>query len=631
MEEKNTFYVTTPIYYVNDNPHIGHAYTTMAADIIARFYRLLGREVYFLTGTDEHGEKLEIAAENAGLEPKEFVDNVVKKFQNLWKLLEISNDDFIRTTDTRHVEFCKKIFLKMKERGDIYKGYYEGLYCVGCESFIRKVDLVDGKCPQHDQAPKLVKEESYFFKMSKYQEPLLDFYKKNPDFISPPSKRKGIMNLLSEGLKDLSISRKSISWGIPIPGDPEHVMYVWIDALSNYISALKYGSDLYKKFWPADVHLIGKDIKWFHMVIWPTMLMSAGLPLPRKVFAHGFWNVDGVKMSKTLGNVVDPVEMVNLYGLESFRYYLFKKAQFGQDNDFSERELVDVLNTELADDLGNLVNRIIVLVQKYFKGEIHVPEERTTEEEQVETRFNIVESIIDQYKQFKFSKVLKQCWKLLRWMNKYISETEPWVIHKQGDMERLKNVLYILLEGIRIIAIFFKPVLPGTSKKILTALNLPPQDLSRATWRNKHGYKDGMTLAKKKLILFNKMEYSEKREKEMDEPKIKDAKPEITFDIFSKIDMRSAEIVSAEAFPDSSKLVKLEVECGPETRTVVAGIAKYYSLDELEGKTVIMVVNLKPRKIHGVLSEAMLLAVDVDNEPFLLVPDKAVESGFPVL
>ncbi len=634
--QKPKFYVTTPIYYVNDAPHVGHAYTTMAADIVARFYRLLGYNVFFLTGTDEHGQKLENAAKDAGMAPKDFADKVVLHFKEMNKELNISNDHFIRTTDSYHVEFCKLMYDLLKSNGDIYKGDYSGLYCVACEKFVKEVDLEDGKCPDHKIVPQPVKEESYFFKLSKYQDKLLAFYEKNPDFISPAFRQQEIINRVKEGLNDLSISRTSITWGIPVPDDPAHVMYVWIDALSNYISALGYPGEKYQKYWPANVHIIGKDIAWFHMVIWPAMLMSAGLPLPQKVFAHGFWTVDGTKMSKTLGNAVRPIEMKKKYGIEAFKYYLFSKAQFGQDNDFSERELVDVLNSELADDFGNLVNRIVVLIQKYFGGLIPVPAEVTPEETAFSNQFTFTSEIMQFYKDFEFSRVLKSLWDILRSMNKYITDKEPWVLFKQKKIDELAIVLFNLLEGTRIVITLLQPLLPETSQKVLDVFGVTARGLDATRWRFNAGYSNGSLLKAPSLILFTKKEFivEEKPKGEnqkMSQPSdIPPIKPEISYDDFSKVDMRSAKIVAAEGFPDSKKLVKLTVECGTETRTIVAGIAQYYTIDQLVGKRIIIVANLAPRKLHGVKSEGMLLAVDINDEPILLQSDKDTKTGYPI-
>ncbi len=641
--------MTTPIYYVNDSPHVGSAYTTIAADITARFYRLLGYDVFFLTGTDEHGQKLEDASKAAGMAPKQFADKVVKTYKEAWQQLDISNDHFIRTTDDYHEEFCKWLYSKMKDNGDIYKGNYEGLYCVGCEKFVKDIDLVDGLCPLHKKAPEQLKEESYFFKLSRYQKDLLDFYEKNPDFISPGFRKQEIVNRVQEGLNDLSISRTSITWGIPIPDDPAHVMYVWIDALANYISVLGYPGPKYKKFWPADVHLIGKDIAWFHMVIWPAMLMSAGLPLPRKVFAHGFWTVDGQKMGKALGNVVRPLEMKEKYGLDTFRYYLFSKAKFGDDNDFSEKELVNVLNTELADDFGNLVNRVIVLVQKYFDGRIPIPNTPSKEEEDFKARFQTLDQVRQAYTEFDFSRALKTMWELLRHMNKCITEAKPWELFKNKQIDELGSQLFTLLEGLRIVVTWLQPVMPGTCKRILDAFGVAgaQRGIANASWRHENGMIKGGNLAVKSLILFTKKEYAppgskstdqgkpetqqtNKERSTMSEQKPEPIKPVVTFDDFMKIDLRTAKIVAAEPLPKSKKLVKLQVDIGVETRTIVAGIIKYYTPEQLVGRNIIVVANLAPKELGGTMSQGMLLAADINGEPILLQPDKDVKPGSPI-
>nr|MDO8087423.1 methionine--tRNA ligase [Candidatus Sigynarchaeum springense] len=647
-KSKPKFYVTTPIYYVNDSPHVGSAYTTTAADIIARFYRLLGYDVFFLTGTDEHGQKLENAAKEAGMDPKSFVDKVVETFKHTWAELGITNDYFVRTTDKSHVEFCQVIFNKMKDAGDIYMGHYDSLYCVGCEKTLKESELVDGLCPLHKKKPEHQQEENYFFKLTKYKQQLLDFYEKNPGFISPAFRKQEILNILKD-LEDLSVSRANLKWGIPIPGDPTQVMYVWIDALSNYISALGFPGDKYKKFWPADVHLIGKDITKFHVVYWPAMLMSAGFPLPRKVFAHGFWTVDGQKMGKALGNVVNPLEMKDKYGLDAFRYYLFSKAQFGQDNDFSEKELVSVLNTELADDLGNLVNRVIVLVQKYFDGRIPVPEKPSKEEDEFKARFQVLEQVKQAYVEFDFSRVLKTLWDLLRHMNKYITEAKPWELFKARQMDTLGGLLFTLLEGLRIVMIWLQPVMPGTCKQVLDAFGVADANrgAAQASWRHDGGMVKANSLTVNSLILFTKKEPAQPASKQMDQEKparpeknkekmtmsdqkSETVKPVITFDDFMKIDLRSAKITSAELVAKSKKLVKLQVDIGVETRTIVAGIAKYYTPEQLVGRNIIVVANLAPKELGGTMSQGMLLAVDINGEPILLQPDKDVEPGSPI-
>jgi len=592
------------------------------------------------------------------MEPKAFCDKVVETYKLAWKELGITNDAFIRTTDSCHEEFCQLIFTKMKENGDIYKGDYEGLYCVGCEKFIKEMELEDGKCPLHKTEPTYLKEESYFFRLSAYQQKLLNFYEENPDFIAPAFRKAEIVNRILEGLNDLSVSRTSITWGIPIPDDPEHVMYVWIDALSNYISALGYpDGENYAKFWPADVHLVGKDIAWFHMVIWPAMLMSAGFPLPKKVFAHGFWTVDGQKMSKALGNVVRPLELKVKYGNDALRYYLFSKAEFGQDNDFSEKQMVDVLNTELADDLGNLVNRLLVLTQKYFNGVVPSPPP-SPDESEFEERCNLSERVATMLDECDFSGVLRAIWDLFRFMNKTISEAEPWVLYKNKEMEKLESFLFTLLEAIRIGATYLAPFMPGTSAQILDALGIEDRSLDTATWRNPNGFQVGHPLGQANLILFTKQEYSpenppaenktpaatenkpvknkiskkNKTEKisTMSEEETADIKPQISYEDFVKLDIRSARILAAEPFPDSKKLVKLDIQIGSETRTIVAGIGKVYKAEDLVDKNIIVLANLEPKKLHGVMSNGMLLAVDINDEPILLTPDRDVETGYPV-
>ncbi len=639
--------MTTPIYYVNDSPHVGSAYTTTAADIVARFYRLLGHDVFFLTGTDEHGQKLENAAKEAGMEPKPFVDKVVETYKHAWAELGITNDHFVRTTDKSHVEFCQVIFKKMMDAGDIYLGHYDSLYCVGCEKALKESELVDGICPFHKTKPEHLQEENYFFKLTKYKQQLLDYYEKNPGFISPAFRKQEILNILQD-LEDFSVSRATLKWGIPIPGDPSQVMYVWIDALSNYISALGYPGENYKKFWPADVHLIGKDITRFHMVYWPAMLMSAGLPLPRKVFAHGFWTVDGQKMGKALGNVVRPLEMKVKYGLDAFRYYLFSKAQFGQDNDFSEKELVNVLNTELADDLGNLVNRVIVLVQKYFDGRIPVPGKPSKEEDEFKARFQTLDQVRQAYTEFDFSRALKMMWELLRFMNKCITEAKPWDLFKNKQLDALGSLLFTLLEGLRIVMIWLQPVMPGTCEQVLDAFGVADahRDFAHSSWRHENGMARGGSLAAKSLILFTKRELAPPATKQTDQGKpetqdnkegkttseknLEPVKPVVAFDDFMKIDLRSAKITSAEPIPKSKKLVKLQVDIGVETRTIVAGIAKHYTPEQLVGRNIIVVANLAPKELGGTMSQGMLLAVDINGEPILLQPDKDVKPGSPI-
>ncbi len=490
------FYITTPIYYVNDVPHIGHAYTTIAADIIARWNRVKGKEVFFLTGLDEHGEKIAEAALKAGLTPQEFVDSIAPKFIKAWEKLNISNDDFIRTTEERHKKTVIEIIKRIYENGDIYKGEYEGWYCTACESFWTEIQLNNGRCPQCGREVKRLKEESYFFRLSKYQKKLLEFYERNPDFVLPESRKKEMINRIREGLKDISITRKTVKWAIQFPFDKEHSLYVWVDALINYISALDFPGEKFKKFWPPDVELMAKEINWFHSVIWPALLFSAGIELPRKNFVHGWWTVEGKKMSKSLGNVIDPIEMVNKYGSDALRYYLFREVPFGQDGDFSEKSLVNRINTELADSLGNLVNRVLVLVEKNFDGYVPKPKEK---DKLTKLSLNVVKAVDESMEEFRFHSALNDIFFLVNESNKYINENKPWEIE---DKEKLGGILYNLLETLRFISILIYPFMPETAGKIMKQLGIEKKiSFDDLKW----GILKSGTKIKRDKILFNKI------------------------------------------------------------------------------------------------------------------------------
>lgn len=460
------FYVTTPIYYVNDVPHIGHAYTTIAADILARWHRIKGKETFFLTGLDEHGQKIADAALEKGLTPQKLVDSLAPRFKEAWKKLNISNDDFIRTTEERHQKVVFEIIKKIYENGDIYKGEYEGWYCIPCESFWTELQLVEGKCPECGREVKKLKEETYFFKLSKYQQKLLDFYNQNPNFVVPETRKNEMLSRIKEGLKDVSITRTTVKWAIPFPFDENHYIYVWIEALINYISALGYPSEKFKKFWPADVEIMGKEINWFHSVIWPAMLFSAGIEPPKKNFIHGWWTVEGNKMSKSLGNVIDPNEMVDKYGADAFRYYLFREVPFGQDGDFSEKSLINRYNSELADTLGNLVNRVIVLVEKNFDGIVPKPSKK---DRLAELALDTPKKVSSSMENFQFHNALNDIWYLISEANKYINENKVWKIK---DKQKLGGILYNLLETLRFISILIRPFIPETAEKIIGQLGL---------------------------------------------------------------------------------------------------------------------------------------------------------------
>lgn len=465
---KRTFYVTTPIYYVNDTPHIGHAYTTVAADALARFKRLLGFEVFFLTGTDEHGQKIEKAAREMGLSPKELADKVVVRFKDLWELLDISNDDFIRTTEPRHERAVVSFYEKICEKGDIYLGEYEDWYCVPCESFWTEKELAEGlRCPSCGRVVERLKEESYFFRLSRYQEPLLRFLEEHPDFVKPQSRYNEVLSFVKGGLKDLSISRMTARWGIPVPHDRRFVLYVWFDALVNYLTGIGFPDPGFERFWPADCHLIGKDILRFHAVYWPAFLMSAGLPLPQKIFAHGWWTVEGKKMSKSLGNVVDPYEIANRFGVDQFRYFLLREVPFGLDGDFSERALVQRINSELANDFGNLVSRTLAMVKRYLNGQVPSPTLQGEVKAIAEKTFTEYRALMEE---LSFQKALITLWDFIGFLNRYIDREAPWTLFKQRRQKELEEVLYNCLESLRIIALMVYPIMPRSARKLWNML-----------------------------------------------------------------------------------------------------------------------------------------------------------------
>ena len=640
MASKKVFYVTTPIYYVNDVPHIGHAYTNVAADAVARYHRLKGEGVFFLTGTDEHGQKIEKASQEQGYSsPKELADRVVVRFKKLWEVLNISNDDFIRTTEERHEEVVKHFVKKLMDKGDIYKGIYEGWYCISCETFFgeSQLEVKDGKyvCPQCGKPVSKLSEESYFFKLSAYQDKLLKFYEENPDFVLPRTRMNEVVSKVREGLKDLSISRTTTKWGVPIPGDPEHVIYVWVDALLNYISAPGYLSDpeRFKTIWPADVHIIGKDILWFHAVIWPALLMAAGLEPPKRVFAHGWWTVEGEKMSKSKGNVVDPFKVVERYGADSFRYFLLREVPFGQDGDFSIKALVLRHNSDLANDLGNLAHRTISQIHKFAGGKIPAPGEETEAEKDLKK--SLEETLPKYHENFEvlaFHEALKAVWEFIDSVNKYIDTQAPWSLKKEGKTERLNTVLYYMAESVRIVSHLVEPVIPETAKKIRKLLKAPEGKFEDVLiWK----VLEPGTEVEKSKPLFPRLEV----EKEMKEAHISHSdktqeaeKNYVEYDDFAKLDLRVATIKEARKVEGTDKLIKLTIDLGSEERTIVAGIAQFYKPEELPGKQIIVVANLKPRKLRGITSQGMLLAAtdSSSGQIVLLQPEKKVQEGSKV-
>jgi len=643
--EKKTFYITTPIYYPSDKLHIGHSYTTVAADAISRYKRLKGYDVMFLTGTDEHGQKIQRKAEEKGVTPKQYVDEIVSGIKELWKLMKITNDRFIRTTDKEHESAVQKIFKKLYDKGDIYKSEYKGWYCTPCESFWTETQLVDGKCPDCGRDVEMTSEESYFFRLSKYQDRLIKHIEEHPEFIQPVSRQNEMLNnFLRPGLEDLCVSRTTFNWGIPVSFDDKHVVYVWIDALSNYITALGYLSDDdsdYRKYWPADVHLVGKEIVRFHTIIWPAMLMALGEPLPERVYGHGWLLLEGGKMSKSKGNVVDPVILINKYGLDAVRYFLLREVPFGSDGIFSNEALIQRINSDLANDLGNLVSRTVAMIDKYFNGSL--PENRVEGDFDDELKVvykelpQRVEELMDK---LQFSSALVEIWKAISRTNKYIDETMPWVLAKSEESKpRLAAVMYNLAESLRIVSILIQPFMPETPEKIWHQLGIT--DKSALEWDSSKqwgGYPKGARVNKGE-VLFPRIDIKKELEElenlntsaQESKPAAQAMTPEfITIDDFAKMDLRVVRVLEAEKVEGSDKLLKLKVEMGEETRQVVSGIAKYYTPESLVGKSVILVANLKPVKIKGIESQGMILAAASDTALTLATLDSLAESGTKV-